>query len=262
MNWLVRLFRRRYPSTRRLLAPLLSQVLPPLHRRMLEGLMALEQATVNDIMIPRQAVAGIDLDEGPADVLRTLRTTQHTRLPVYRGDLNQTVGILHMRNASKLLGQEDITADDVLKHCRTPYYLPERTALATQLMEFQKQRRRLGLVVDEYGDVQGIVTLESILEELIGEFTTRPAEQHPDIALAADGRYDIEGSASLRTINRSLDWQLPLHGARTLNGLVLETLEHMPNGPLCIRLEAYDIEVVSLRGHLVRLARVSRRAPD
>lgn len=233
-------------------------LLPPLHRRLLLGLLDLDRSTVNDIMIPRQAVTGINLDDDLDTIVQGLRTTQHTRLPVYRGDLNQTVGILHVRNATRFLGRGHLSKAEIVQFCRTPYFLPERTPLPTQLLEFQKLRRRLGLVVDEYGDVQGIVTLEAILEELVGEFTTRAADRHPDITRQTDGSCLIEGAASLRTINRTLGWTLPTDGPRTLNGLLLERLETIPEAPVGLRVGRYQIEVLQLRGHLIKSAKVLR----
>lgn len=236
-------------------------LLPPLHRRMLLGLLELDRSTVNDIMIPRQAVTGIDLDDDLDTIVQALRTTQHTRLPLYRGDINHTVGILHVRNATRFLGLSTLTKAEIMQFSRSPYFLPERTPLPTQLLEFQKHRRRLGLVVDEYGDVQGIVTLESILEELVGEFTTRAANRHPDITAEAGGSYLIDGAASLRTINRTLTWSLPSKGPRTLNGLLLEQLEIIPEAPVALRIAGYQIEVLQLRGHLIKSARVTRLKP-
>lgn len=232
-------------------------LLPPLYRRLLLGLLDLDRSTVNDIMIPRQAVTGIDLEDDLASIVQALRTTQHTRLPVYRGDLNHTVGILHVRNATRFLGRDSLSKSDIVQFSRAPYFLPERTPLPTQLLEFQKHRRRLGLVVDEYGDVQGIVTLEAILEELVGEFTTRAADSHPDITRQPDGSCLIDGAASLRTINRSLSWSLPTTGPRTLNGLLLEQLETIPEAPVSLRIPGYQIDVLQLRGHLIKTARVT-----
>jgi len=239
------------------LARLVGQLLlPPLHRRLLLGLLYLDRSTVNDIMIPRQAVTGIDLEDDIDDIVQALRTTQNTRLPVYRGDLNHTVGILHVRNATRFLGRGTLNKAELLQYARAPYFLPERTPLPAQLLEFQKHRRRLGLVVDEYGDVQGIVTLEAILEELVGEFTTRAADRHPDITRQADGSALIDGTASLRTINRTLGWSLPTNGPRTLNGLLLEALETIPEAPVGIAVGDYRIEVLQLRGHLIKSAKV------
>lgn len=254
-----RIPRGKRARSRYVITQLLSQMLlPPLHQRMLQGLLELDNITVNDIMIPRQAVTGIDLEDSIDSIMQVLRTTQHTRLPIYRGDLNQTVGILHMRNVSRLIGRGQISKSELVQFCRSPYYLPERTPLPSQLLEFQKHRRRLGLVVDEYGDVQGIVTLEAILEELVGEFTTRAADRHPDITRESNNSFLIDGAASLRTINRTLGWELPSHGSRTLNGLLLDHLETIPEAPVSLRINNYQIDVLQLRGHLIKSARLSQ----
>lgn len=262
-HWLAWLAKRigKRPSARLTLGKLLNRLLlPPLHQRLLQGLLDLDHSTVNDIMIPRQAVSGIDLDGSDDAILETLKTTVHTRLPVFHGDLNHTVGILHVRNTTRFLGQRHLDKAAFMAYVRSPYFLPERTPLATQLLEFQKQRRRLGLVVDEYGDVQGIITLEAILEELVGEFTTRAVDRHPDISATADGARLIDGAASLRAINRTLGWALPVEGPRTLNGLLLERLETIPDAPVCLRIADYFIEVRELRGHLIRNASIWQAA--
>ncbi|REH37642.1 CBS domain protein [Paraperlucidibaca baekdonensis] len=260
LAWLAKTIGKR-PSARLSLSKLVGRLLlPPLHQRLLQGLLDLDHSTVNDIMIPRQAVSGIDLDGSDEDILQTLKSTMHTRLPVFHGDLNQTVGILHVRNTTRFLGHADLNKAAIMQFVRSPYFLPERTPLPTQLLEFQKQRRRLGLVVDEYGDVQGIVTLEAILEELVGEFTTRAVDRHPDISATADGARLIDGAASLRAINRTLGWALPVEGPRTLNGLLLDRLEAIPDAPVCLRIADYFIEVRELRGHLIRSASIWQAA--
>ncbi|RZU47506.1 Mg2+/Co2+ transporter CorB [Fluviicoccus keumensis] len=232
--------------------------LPTKHRNMLLGILELDNITVNDIMIPRQEVAGINMDDEVEDILNILRTTHHTRLPVYRGELNQTIGILHTRNTTRFLGQENVSKAEIMQFVREPYYVPESTPLQAQLLQFQKQKRRLGLVVDEYGDVQGIVTLEDILEEIVGEFTTNVADNHQDITPHADGFYVIDGSLGLRDINRSLHWQLPTDGAKTLSGLILEHLETIPDAALGLRLEDYLIEVMQIRDNTIKAARIKR----
>ncbi|HEX5361989.1 MAG TPA: HlyC/CorC family transporter [Fluviicoccus sp.] len=232
--------------------------LPAKHRNMLLGILELDNITVNDIMIPRQEVAGINMDDEVGEILNILRTTHHTRLPVYRGELNQTIGILHTRNTTRFLGQENVSKADIMQFVREPYYVPESTPLQAQLLQFQKQKRRLGLVVDEYGDVQGIVTLEDILEEIVGEFTTNVADNHQDITPHADGFYVIDGSLGLRDINRSLHWHLPTDGAKTLSGLILEHLETIPDAALGLRLEDYLIEVMQIRDNTIKAARIKR----
>jgi len=189
--------------------------LPTKHRNMLLGILELDNITVNDIMIPRQEVIGINLNDTIDDIVDILRGTHHTRLPVYKGEINQILGILHVRNATRFLGQENLSKTDIMQYVREPYYVPESTPLQAQLLQFQKQKRRLGLVVDEYGDVQGIVTLEDILEEIVGEFTTNISESHQDILPHSDGYFMMDGSLSVRDINRSMHWKLPTDGAKT-----------------------------------------------
>ncbi len=230
--------------------------LPAKHRNMLLGILELDNITVNDIMIPRQEVVGINMEDDLDDILNILRTTHHTRLPVYRGELNQTIGILHTRNTTRFLGQENVSKAEIMQFVRDPYYVPESTPLQAQLLQFQKQKRRLGLVVDEYGDVQGIVTLEDILEEIVGEFTTNVADNHQDITPHADGFYVIDGSLSLRDINRALHWQLPTDGAKTLSGLILERLETIPDAALGLRLDDYLVEVMQIRDNTIKAARI------
>lgn len=230
--------------------------LPKQHRSMLLGVLELDNITVDDIMVPRGEVQGIDLDDDINTIVKQLRSTQHTRLPVFRGELNDCVGILHIRNSTRFLGKPDLSKADILQYAREPYYVPEGTPLPTQLVHFQKLKRRFGLVVDEYGDVQGIVTLEAILEEIVGEFTTSISDNHKDMLPQPDGSWLIEGSASLRDINRLLQWHLPMHGPKTLNGLIIETLETIPESTLSLRIGDYCIEVLQIRDNTVKSARV------
>lgn len=230
--------------------------IPRQHRSMLLGVLELDSITVNDIMVPRGEVEGIDIEADVDTIVQQLRRTQHTRLPVFRGELNNCVGILHVRNSTRFLGKPGLTKAEILQHVRDPYYVPERTTLPTQLVQFQKLKRRLALVVDEYGDVQGIVTLEAILEEIVGGFTTRLGDTHRDLLQQADGSWLIDGGANLREINRMLNWQLPVDGPKTLNGLVLETLETIPEFPVSLRIGGYCVEVLQIRDNAVKSARV------
>lgn len=236
--------------------------LPNQNRNMLLGVLELENITVNDIMIPRQDVVGININDDVDEIVAQLRNTHHTRLPVFKGELHNTIGILHIRNATRFLGKSDLTRAEILQHAREPYYVPEGTPLPTQLVSFQKQKRRMALVVDEYGDVQGIVTLEDILEEIVGEFTTNVADQHKDITDQKDGSYLIEGSASIRDINRALRWHLPHKNARTLSGLILEHLETIPESAVCLRISDYVVEVVQIKDNTIKIARLREYQPD
>jgi Mg2+/Co2+ transporter CorB len=226
------------------------------HRGMLLAVLELDRITVDDIMIPRGEVEGIDIEADIDTIVRQLRRTHHTRLPVYRGELNNCVGILHVRNATRFLGKPELTRAEILQYVREPYFVPEGTTLPAQLLQFQKLKRRFGLVVDEYGDVQGIVTLEAILEEIVGEFTTRIGDSHRDMRPQPDGSWLIDGACSVRDINRMLQWDLPVDGPKTLNGLILEVLETIPESPLSLRLGDYCIEVLQIRDNAVRSARV------
>jgi len=229
-------------------------LIPARHKDMLVSILDLEKVTVNDIMVPRNEVAGIDLDDETDTIIRQLRNSQHTRLPVFKGDINNIQGILHLRSAAKLLQEEDISKAMVLQLCQEPYFIPESTALNTQLLNFQKGKRRFGIVVDEYGDVLGLATLEDILEEIVGEFTTDYAATSPDIIPQDDGTFIIDGSTAVRTINKTLDWNLSTDGPKTLNGLITETLENIPDTNVCLKVEGHRIEVLQIKDNVVKAA--------
>jgi len=225
------------------------ELIPDQHQGMLLNILDLEKSTVEDIMIPRNEVEGLDLEDDVSTLLEKIRTSEYTRLPIYRGDLNEVVGILHLRNAARLLHGDNrtISKADFQTHADEPYFVPESTPLPTQLMNFQQQKCRIALVVNEYGEVQGIVTLEDLLEEIVGNFTTNIAEdQEQDIVPRADGWYNIHGGTFIRDINRTLDWSLPIDGPKTLNGLAMEYLESIPCGNISFTLEGYLFETVEL----------------
>ncbi|MFL1467274.1 HlyC/CorC family transporter [Marinobacter sp. DUT-3] len=229
-------------------------LIPAKHKDMLVGILDLENVTVNDIMVPRNDVVGIDLDDEMDTILRQLRSSQHTRLPVYKGDINNIRGILHLRSASKLLLQEDLNKAMLMQLCQEPYFIPESTPLNTQLINFQKGKRRFGVVVDEYGDVRGLATLEDILEEIVGEFTTDYAATSPDIIPQDDGTFIIDGATALRTINKTLGWKMPTDGPKTLNGLITETLENIPETNVCLKVSGHRIEVLQIKDNVVKAA--------
>ena len=230
--------------------------LPRERQDMLLGILDLENATIDDIMVPRSAVAGIDIEDDVAEIVDAIRGSEHTRLPVYRENINDVVGILHLRRAARFLRQEEFTKADLVQETEEPYFVPKGTPLHTQLVHFQKERQRVGLVVDEYGDVQGLVTLEDILEEIVGEFTTDIAAELADVRQEDDGSYIIEGRAVLRDINRSLGWELPTAGPRTVNGLVVEHLKFIPEADVCLRIERYQIETLQISDNVVRAVKV------
>ncbi len=236
-------------------------LIPEKHQKMLLNILDLESVTVEDIMIPRNEMVGVDLEDDMDEILNTLRASQHTRLPVYRGDPNNMLGTLHLRKLSRLLLKEDINKAELMQYTVEPYFVPEGTSLNRQLINFQNAKRRIGIVVDEYGDVLGLVTLEDILEEIVGEFTTDLAATSQDIHPQEDGSYVIDGATHLREINRSLDWALPTGGPRTLNGLILEHLEDIPDANTSIRIDDYLIEILQVKDNMVKAARM-RRASD
>lgn len=229
-------------------------LIPSKHKDMLVSILDLEKVTVNDIMVPRNEVVGIDLEDDLDGILRQLRSSQHTRLPVFKGDINNIQGMLHLRNTSKLLLQDDINKAMIMQLCREPYFIPESTPLNTQLINFQKARRRIGIVVDEYGDVLGIATLEDILEEIVGEFTTDYSATSPDVIPQDDGTFIIDGAAAVRTINKILDWNLPTDGPKTLNGLITEQLETIPETNVCLKVKNHRIEVLQIKDNVVKAA--------
>ena len=233
-----------------------SAILPKRHKGMLLSILDLEEVTVDDIMIPKHEVIGIDLDEDTDDIIKALQSTQHTRLPVFKSDLNSPVGVLHLRKISRLLMDDDLNKAKIMQQAVEPYFVPEGTPLHVQLVNFQKVKRRMGFVVDEYGDVQGIVTLEDILEEIVGEFTTDLAAASSDIHPQEDGSYYVDGGATIRSINRTLNWQLPANGPKTLNGLITETLETIPEAPVCISIAHYRIEIIRLKGNMIVTAKL------
>jgi len=229
--------------------------MPMKRQSMLLGILDLERVTVDDIMIPRNEVAGIDLEDDLETIVTQLRTTPHTRLPVFRKDINQIEGIVHMRQIARLLSHDQLTRESLLEACNDPYFIPENTPLSTQLVNFQKQKRRIGIVVDEYGDVLGIVTLEDILEEIVGEFSNQDALRSPDIHPQDDGTLVIDGAAYLREVNRALGWQLPCDGPKTLNGLITEALEHIPDSGICLQINQYRLEILQAADNRVKSVR-------
>jgi len=230
-------------------------LIPQRHQAMLLSILDLENVTVNDIMVPRHEVMGIDLDDDLEEILTQIRTSQHTRVPVYKGDINNIIGMLHLRNAARFLSRGEVTKAAIVQEAREPYFIPESTQLHTQLLNFQKQKRRIGIVVDEYGDVEGLVTLEDILEEIVGEFTTDVAGMEQEIHHQEDGSQLIDGTANIRDINKALGWQLPTDGPKTLNGLILEHLEAFPDGPACLQVGSVRMEILEVRDNLVTAAR-------
>lgn len=233
-------------------------MIPQRHQRMLLSILDLERATVEDIMVPRNEIFGLDLSEPWEKIREAIVSSQHTRVPIYHGSIDELRGVVHLRRLLRLAADGKLDKDSLLSLAREPYFIPEGTPLNQQLLNFQDQRRRIGFVVDEYGDIQGLVTLEDILEEVVGEFTSDPATRVKNVYLDADGSVLANGSVTLRSLNRSLGWKLPTNGPKTLNGLVLEQLEDIPTPGRRLRVGDYEIEITETRAHAVKTARVRR----
>ena len=238
-------------------------LIPQRHRQMLLSILDLGSVTVNDIMIPRHDIASIDVDENWEDLLDKLRQTPHTRLPVYDTELDNCLGILHMKRVAHELARGTLTRERLIEIARNrePYYVPEGTPLNVQLSNFQRNRRRLAFVVNEYGDIEGLVTLEDILEEIVGEFTSDPATiTHKDIHTERPGVYIVNASATIRALNRALQWNLPTDGPKTVNGLLVERLEAIPEAGTMLKVDGYAFEVLQTGDNTIKTVRV--RAAD
>ena len=240
-----------------------STVIPHRHQRMLMSILDLERINVEDIMVPRSEISGIDVAEEWDEVLAQLQESRHTRIPCYEGDLDHLIGILHMKKVVRLLAHNELDREKLvaLARQREPYYVPEGTSLNTQLLQFQRQRRRVAFVVDEYGDVQGLVALEDLLEEIVGEFTSDTSSLHKDVHKERGGSYVVSAAASVRTLNRKMGWTLPTSGPRTLNGLIVEYLETIPEPGTALRINDYSLEILQTSDNAVKTVRLQQIAP-
>ena len=231
-------------------------MIPKRHQDMLLNIIDLEKVTVEDIMVPRKDITGIDLDEDWEDIVRQITISQYTRLPVFRENIDHVLGFIHLRKALPLIMNDRLDPDTLQSLIKEPQFIPENTPLNRQLLNFQRERRRIGLVVDEYGDIQGLATLEDILEEVVGEFTTDPATSISDYTPEEDGSFLVNGSVTIRDLNRALHMELPTDGPKTLNGMVLEYLEHIPEPGTSLLLSGYPIDILQTQGNLVKTLRV------
>ena len=231
------------------------------YRRMLISILDLERVTVDDVMVPHNEIIGIDLDDEPEEIESIISASEHSRLPVYRNNIDKVVGVLHLRRLANL-AQFSFEKDDLIKLLDEPYFVPEGTPLSTQLVQFQRRRQRIAMVVDEYGDIQGVVTLGDILEEIVGEFTTDPADNGDDVVREEDNTFLVKATANIRELNRTQDWQLPTDGPKTLNGLILEMLETIPDPATCLNINGYPIEIVQTDDYRVRTVRIGPRSAE
>lgn len=231
-------------------------MIPQRHQKMLLSILDLEKGSVEDIMVPRNEIVGIDVSLTWEQVRMQIMSTQHTRLPVYKGSIDDLIGVIHVRRLMPLLAGDGLDAQALVALAKEPYFIPEGTPLNQQLLNFQNQKRRIGFVVDEYGDIQGLVTLEDILEEVVGEFTSDPATRIKNVYADPDGSYRLSGSVTLRSLNRTLGWKLPTNGPKTVNGLLLEKLESIPQAGRKVEIGGYEFEITETRSNAVRATRV------
>lgn len=231
-------------------------ILPTEHKSMVISLLDLERITVEDIMIPKADIVGINLLQPWHEILKALETAQHTRLPLFKGSIDNLVGMVHVRMVLHLALNESLTMENLLKITDKPYYIPEATPLNLQIINFQKMKKRSCFVVDEYGDLLGLVTLEDILEEVVGDFTTDISNLGKDIMYEEDGAVIVDASLTLRHLSRVLGWQFPILGPRTLSGLIIEYLGYIPPAQCCLQINKLQIEILKVSDNIIKTVRI------
>jgi Mg2+/Co2+ transporter CorB len=239
-----------------------SSLLHDEHQSMIVNLLDLEKIKAEDIMVPRNEIYALDINDDWKNIQKALTNAQHTRLLLYRDNIDDAVGFIHVRDALRLLSKEDFGKTSLLRAVREIYYTPEGTSVLVLMQKLQMNKERIGLVVDEYGDIQGLFTLEDILEEIVGDFTTSMAAYNSgEVVTESDGSFSIEGSASIRDINKEMDWELPTDGPKTLNGLILEYLEEIPENAVSLLVAGYPIEIVEVKDNKVSKVKIHSRLP-
>ena len=238
-------------------------MIPRRHQKMLLSILDMENATVEDIMVPRNEIIGIDISKPWPEILEQLVHNQHTRLPLFDGSIDEIKGIVHMRRLLALITNDELDQDSLVSLASAPYFIPESTPLNQQLLNFQNQKRRIGFVVDEYGDIQGLATLEDILEEIVGEFTTDPLTRVKNVTMDGENSYRVDGTVSIRALNRALGWKLPVDGPRTINGLITEQTETIPTAGTRVKIGKYVFEITETSANLIQTVRIQppRRVP-
>ena len=230
--------------------------IPKAHWAMLMSVFDLEKLNVEDIMVPRHDIAGIDLNDPWETILEQLTNSQYTRLPVYDHEVEHIIGTLHLRIALNLMAQDQLDKARLRKVLDEPLFIPEGTSLNRQLLHFRSSKNRAGYVVDEYGRLQGLITLEDILEEIVGEFTTDVAQQSKDVHVQKDGSYLVDGTATLRDLKRSMNWDFPMDGPKTLSGLIIQHLQDIPNAGIGMHIAGYPVEVIQMQRNCVKTVRI------
>jgi Mg2+/Co2+ transporter CorB len=236
-----------------------NSLIPAKHQKMLIGILDLEEATVEDIMVPRNEIVGLDLDDDWDDIIKELTRSSYTRLPVFQGSIDNVKGFLHLRKTLDLIMRSELTRETLTQSLREVHFIPEGTSLNRQLRNFQAEKRRIGLVVDEYGDIMGLVTMEDLLEEIVGEFTTDPSGYSKHIIPQDDDTWLIDGSTHIREINRTLGWKLPTSGPRTLNGLIIEHMELIPEPGTSVLIQGHPMEITQTRNNAIRRVKAGQQ---
>ncbi|MCG5516314.1 MULTISPECIES: HlyC/CorC family transporter [Ectothiorhodospira] len=236
-------------------------LIPARHQRMLVALLDLEKATVEDIMVPRNEIVGIDLEDDWEEIEDQIIHSQYTRLPVFKGNVDNMLGFIHLRRVLPMVHRDEFTPDQLRDNLREPYFIPQGTNLNRQLLNFQREQRRIGMVVDEYGDIEGLVTLEDLLEEVVGEFTTDPSAVSPEVLPQEDGSYLVDATIHLRELNRIVGTRFAVDGPRTLNGMLLEYLETIPDANTSVLIDRYPIEIVHVKSNAIKTVRIGPRLP-
>jgi Mg2+/Co2+ transporter CorB len=233
-------------------------MIPRRHQNMLLSILEMEEIEVDDVMIPKSAIEGVDISEDWEEVMSQIRRCAHTRIPVFEESIDDVVGILHARNLFREAHIRELDETVLRELLVEPYFIPEGTPLNRQLLAFQSVRRRMGLIVDEYGDIQGLVTLEDIMEEIVGELSPSQELRDRDVVGERDGGFLVRGSTNLRSLNRRMEWQLPIDGPRTVNGLLLEQMETIPQVGSAVEIDGYTIEVLQRTSNGVKLALIRK----
>jgi Mg2+/Co2+ transporter CorB len=230
-------------------------LIPDRYRNMFLGILDLESATVEDIMTPSNEIIGIDLEDSIEEIIKQLKTSPHTRLPVYKKNLDHVIGIIHLRSVLTHLFDPQFNKKQIIKHLIKPYYIPVSMSLHKQLQNFKMQKLRMGLVVDEYGDVQGLVSQDDLLQELVCEITAEPME----VVKKHDGSHIVDGSITIRELNRITHWSLPTEGPKTLNGLIIEYMETIPESGAQLDLHGHMLEIIKLDGNFIKQVKFHSR---
>lgn len=235
----------------------------PRNQDMLLSVLDLEKVSVDDIMVPRNEIVGININDEWKLIVRQLTHSPHGRIVLYRESLDDAVGMLRVREAWRMMTEKkEFNKENLLRAADEIYYIPEGTALNIQLVKFQHNKKKVGLVVDEYGDIKGLVTIEDILEEIVGDFTTSMSPTLAEEVMPLnDGSVLIEGSASVREINKAFNWHLPEEEARTINGMLLETLEDIPESGIRLQISGYDIDILAVEENMIKKVKIFPHQP-